>query len=90
MLLSTKVWLAVNLHVKLCAMTVNDLIAALSNYVRSGPANGSAEVVLRAPDGETCSNIYSALDGKGMPGQHFLVIVPGAASFKMKDSMQVN
>lgn len=70
---------------------MNDLIASLQDYARSAPINGAAEVVLRAPDGETCSHIYSALDGKGLPNQHFLVFVPDVvATFKMREAMKVN
>lgn len=72
-------------------MTVNDLITSLQDYARSSPPNGSAEVVLRGLDNETCSHIYSALDGKGLPGQHFLVLVPDVVSaFKMKEAMKVD
>lgn len=71
-------------------MTVNDLIKALKTYARTSPENGFAEVVLRDVDGETLFHFGKALDGHGMPGQHFLIFVPQPQnSFKMKEAMKI-
>lgn len=72
-------------------MTVNDLITALQSYARVSPQNGSADVVLRGSDGETCFHIDSALNGEGLPGQHYLIFVPQErGSFKMREAMKLN
>lgn len=72
-------------------MTVIELIKHLQTYAKVSPENGMAQVFLRGSDEESCHEIVRALDGKGMPGQHFMIFVPkNVPTFKMLDAMKIS
>lgn len=56
-------------------MNVKDLIEKLTMYATQSPENGKAEVMLQYFD-DMVYGILGANDAKGMPGQHFLIVVP--------------
>lgn len=56
-------------------MNVIDLITHLSSYAAKSPENGKADVKIQFFD-DVCYGILGANDARGMPGQHFLIIVP--------------
>lgn len=54
---------------------VSEFIAKLTAYAAQSPENGSAEVMLQFADG-LCYEIEKANDARGVPGEHFLILIP--------------
>ena len=72
-------------------MTVLGLIEALKNYAGSAPGNGSAQIVLRSPDGEVCFPHFAGCAGQGLPGENYFVLSPlQLGKFRMLEAMKVN
>jgi len=52
--------------------------------------NGSAQVILLKDDEETCFPISAGVEGRGLPGQHFLMLTPDIPNqFKKRNALEV-